>query len=387
MNTSALFLTTAVICFAVAGYRSWMYRRGKRPTEIPLMVSCLALGSAFVALAPIAQQLESQLHPGLGRLLSNVCTLVAAFGFLHLMLYIGCPDEQVPSRVRPRLIALVVAVVVMVVMFFASRLPPGLGIFTGLYRSQPTLTVYTLTYAAYLAAALLDLSWLALRSLRHTRGWLRAGMIMLSLGALLGISYVIDKTAGVLTEVVTGTAAEPYCPSAFATVGCTFAIGMPALSVLAILVGAALPTLGPRVGTVSRWFGDRRRYRHLDPLWRALSEHVPEVGTAAPVDAALPRRAMSLRLYRRVIGIRDGLMVLRPFRDDPEAPRRSAAAEAAEITTALERYRAGVRPSDRAAVSTVTETDFAAEARWLTLVSQEFRALPTPGPSAATAEC
>lgn len=383
MSTSALFLTTAVICFAVAGHRSWMYRRGKRPTEIPLMVSCLALGCAFVALAPVAQQLESQLRPGLGRLLSNACTLVAAFGLLHLMLYIGRSDERVLSRVRPRLIALVAAVAVMVLVFFASRLPPGLGIFTGLYRSQPTLVVYTLTYAGYLAAALLDLSWLTLRSLRHTRGWLRAGMVMLSLGALLGIGYVIDKIAGVLTEVVTGTVAEPYCSSAFATVGCTFAVGMPALSVLAILVGAALPTLGPRVGAVPRWFRDRRRYRHLDPLWRALSEHVPEVGTTAPVDAALPRRAMSLRLYRRVIGIRDGLMVLRPLRDDPETPRRSAAAEAVEITTALERYRAGVRPSGQAAITAVAETDFAAEARWLTLVAQEFHALPSTEPSAA----
>jgi hypothetical protein len=145
MGVSALFLSTGLVAFLIAGYRGVRRARGQRkPTELPLIVIATALGLAFVFLAPTTQALESELAPSLGRLLSNVCTLVAAFGCLHLMLYVSHPTEQVPAKVRVRLITLLIAVGIMAVTFFISSPPTGTGIFTGLYRSQPTLAVYVL---------------------------------------------------------------------------------------------------------------------------------------------------------------------------------------------------------------------------------------------------
>lgn len=388
MGVSALFLSTGLVAFLIAGYRGVLRARGQRkPTELPLIVIAVALGLAFVFLAPAAQALESALSPSLGRLLSNVCTLVAAFGCLHLMLYVSHSPEQVPAKVRVRLIILLVAVGVMAVMFFASSPPTGMGIFTGLYRSQPTLAVYVFVYASYLGSAVIDLAVLALRSVRGARAWLRLGMILIAAGCVLATGYLTEKVIGVVSELITASTAESYCPSAFATVGCTFAVGMPALAVLLIVLGTTLPTLGPRLEHLVRGFWHRRSLRRLRPLWETLHEALPDIALAAPDRPAGPSLpgGISERLYRRVIAIRDGLLALQPYRDPADTRehrdqadaagltgrRRAAAIEAADIHAALHRRRHDMPPRSYSAEgNAATEhDDLTSELRWLTQVS------------------
>lgn len=388
MGVSALFLSTGLVAFLIAGYRGVLRCRGRRkPTETPLIVIAVALGLAFVFLAPAIQALESALAPSLGRLLSNVCTLVAAFGLLHLMLYVSHPPEQVPAKVRVRLITLLIAVGVMAVMFFASSPPTGRGIFTGLYRSQPTLVVYTLVYVSYLGSAVVDLAALALRSVRGARAWLRLGMILIAAGCVFAAGYLIEKVIGVVGELVTASTAEPYCPSAFATVGCTFAVGMPALAVLLIILGTTLPTLGPPLEHLMRGFWHRRSLRRLRPLWETLHEALPDIALAAPDYPPRPSlpSEISARLYQRVIAIRDGLLALQPYRDpidtrehrDQAAAagltgrRRAAAIEAADIRAALHRRRHDMPPVGYSVEGNAAtqHNDLPSELRWLTQVS------------------
>ena len=388
MGVSALFLSTGLVAFLIAGYRGVLRARGQRkPTEVPLIVIATALGLAFVFLAPATQALESELAPSLGRLLSNVCTLIAAFGCLHLMLYVSHPAEQVPAKVRVRLITLLLAVGVMAVMFFTSSPPTGTGIFTGLYRSQPTLAVYVLVYASYLGSAVIDLAALALRSVRGARTWLRMGMIMIAAGCVLAAGYLIEKVIGVVSELITASTAESYCTSAFATVGCTFAVGMPALAVLLIILGTTLPTVGPRLEYLIRGFWHRRSLRRLRPLWETLHEALPDIALATPdrLPSPSPPDEISERLYRRVIAIRDGLLALQPYRDPADTREhrdqadaagltdrgRAAAIEAADIRAALHRRRHDMPPrSYLAEGNVITEhSDLASELRWLTQVS------------------
>ncbi len=388
MGVSALFLSTGLVAFLIAGYRGVLRARGQRkPTEFPLVVIAIALGLAFVFLAPATQALESELAPSLGRLLSNVCTLVAAFGCQHLMLYVSHPAEQVPAKVRVRLITLLIAVGVMAVMFFTSSPPKGIGIFTGLYRSQPTLAVYVLVYASYLGSAVIDLAALALRSVRGARAWLRLGMILIAAGCVLAAGYLIEKVIGVVSELITASTAEPYCTSAFATVGCTFAVGMPALAVLLIILGTTLPTLGPRLEQLARGIWHRRSLRRLRPLWETLHEALPDIALATPDYLPTPSLPgeISERLYRRVIAIRDGLLMLEPYRDPADTrkhrdqadaaeltgQRRAAAIEAADILAALYRRRHNM-PLHEYSVEGKAATqhdDLAGELRWLTQVS------------------
>lgn len=298
MGVTALFLFTACVAFLVAGYRLVLHRKHRKPTEVPLVVIATSLGAAFVFLAPAVQEVESALVPSLGRLLSNTCTLIGAFGFLHLMLYVTGSPAEVPRRIRVRLAALLLAITAMAAAFFASDLPEGLGIFTGQYASQPTLAAYVLVYSLYLGSAVLELGALTARNVRHTRGWLRAGMLLLSVGALLAVGYLVEKVLGVLAEVLTGRISEGYCPSAFATVGCTFSVGMPALSILAIVLGAAVPTLGPQLERRIRAVAHRRAHRQLSPLRDALGEAVPGLAFAETGPAP---GGISEHLYGRVL--------------------------------------------------------------------------------------
>ncbi|SDJ99369.1 hypothetical protein SAMN04487820_103327 [Actinopolyspora mzabensis] len=397
MGVSVLFLATGFVVFSVAGYRIVLWTRGRRrPTEIPLITLACALGTAFITLAPVVQAAESALLPSLGRLLSNMCTLVAAFGFLHLMLYVGHPAEQVPSKVRPRLLALLLTLVGMIAMFALSTPPGGTGVFTGLYATQPTLAAYTLLYSLYLGTAVLELIVLTMSSIRYARTWLRAGMVLLAIGSTLAAGYLAHKLWSVLSELLTGAVAEPYCPSAFATIDCTFAIGLPALSVLAIVLGAAVPTLGPRCEQLVRSLSQRRSYRRLYPLWHTLHTAMPSIaftGEDPARTATTPERGGSEQLYRRVVGIRDGLLLLRPYRsaEDTRAHQaavqrdgvaeqdRAATVEARDIHTALSRHRRDTPISDgertRAAEPYDDLTD---EISWLVRVSEALTKQPLP---------
>jgi hypothetical protein len=389
MGVSALFLSTSIVAFLIAGYRGVLRSRGRRkPTEIPLIVIAVAFGLALVSLAPATQALESALAPSLGRLLSNVCTLIAAFGLLHLRLYVSHPPEQVPAKVRVRLITLLIAIGVMAVMFFASSPPTGRGIFTGLYRSQPTLAAYTLVYVSYLGSAVIDLGTLALRSVLGARAWLRLGMILVASGSVVAVGYLIEKVIGVVSELVTGSTAEAYCPSSvFATVTCTFAIGMPALAVLLVILGTTLPMVGPRLEHPIHDLWRRRSLRRLRPLWEILHEALPNLALATPDWPSSPSMPGEIaeQLYRRVITIRDGLLALQPYRDPSDTRehsdladaagltgrRRAAAVEAADIRAALHRRSQDMVPGRYSVVvDTVTQHDLSSELRWLTQVSE-----------------
>lgn len=372
--------------FLIAGCRSLLRRRRSKPTEVPLIVSTVSLALAFVFLAPAAQVLESGLVSSLGRLLSNVCTLIAAFEWLHVMLCIAYPAEQVPARAKARLITLLIAVIVMVVTFLASRPPTGVGVFTGLYRSQPTLAVYTLVFTGYLGFTVIDLGTLALRSVHGARAWLRLGMVLIAAGCLIATGYLIEKVIGIISELVTGSTAEPYCSSTFATLSCAVAIAMPALAALFMVFGTTLPVLGPRMEDLIRACWYWHCLRRLQPLWATLHEALPDI-TASPDRERGPLLLSGIyeRLYRRVIEIRDGLLALQPYRDPTDTDQhrkqakalgvadrhRAAAIEAADICATLHRQRQQVPPCRYTVESNAAtrQDTFTSELRWLTQVS------------------
>lgn len=387
-TVDALFLTAAVLVYLLAAYRGVLAVRGRRtrrPTTGlgPLLTMTLALGTALVVLAPGVQALESALVPSLGRLLSNVCTLTAAFGLLHLLLYVRFPRTEVRRRVRTRLVVLLVAVAAMVALFAASSPPTGTGLFGGLYHEQPTLAAYVVVYMLYLAVAITDLAVLSLGSLRQTRRWLRAGMLVLALGCVLTYGYLAEKALGVATEVLTDANAEPYCPGPFATVGCTFAVGIPPIGVLAIIVGASLPTVGPRLQRPAQALRAWWDYWTLQPLSQTLQAELPEVAAATPET---PAENLQERRYQRVIVLLDALLVLQPYRSAEDTRRhrdnahalglsrrrQAAAVEAADLRAALARHSTSLLSPAEPLSARPQHDDLTSETRWLVRVAREF---------------
>lgn len=154
-----------------------------------------------------------------------------------------------------------------------------------------------------------------------------------------------------------------------------------------LAVGGALGPAGRRAHVV---LGEYRSLLALRPLWTAMRDAFPEVILFSPGRAVVEMAGVDevrLRLYRRVIEIRDGMLALRPYLCGvvPETPE----AEAAAIAQALRRRALGMPASGDSPGFATVGPEMADEVAWLSRVSRAYRrkeavmpaAAPTPRPS------
>jgi hypothetical protein len=194
---------------------------------------------------------------------------------------------------------------------------------------------------------------LNLRYARHAAAPLRRGLHLMGVGAGLGglaIGYQVALVA---------TAGYGHPLPATATLG---AVAFAGLAGAMIAAGATLPLWASTALAPWRWARQARSLRRLAPLWRALSAAVPDVALESGDSLAeFGRRQIGIRLYRRVIEIRDAQLVL-VAGAAPAVARRAEQAgcrrglagddlrayvEAATLRSALDaaRARAGAAPA------------------------------------------
>jgi hypothetical protein len=263
-----------------------------------LAVSLIALGAAFCFLSNRAQQFESEIYPSLGRLLSNLATMVAAYGIGLTVAEISGTRDR--GR-RTRLVALGVALTVLVVMFFStSGLPRGLGLFDELYRTHPTLVVYVFTYAVYLGFAVIDIGIVAAVTIRASGGALRVGLVLLLLASAFAVAYLTGKVVATIRALEADHPAKALCHGPFSTLPCTLDVGFPALSVLLIVLGLTIPAI-PGLAASRR---DARTLRLLRPLRAHLTRRFPEI---VRIDPGGPSRRE--RLLTAMSETNDGLIL------------------------------------------------------------------------------
>jgi hypothetical protein len=117
----------------------------------------------------------------------------------------------------------------------------------------------------------------------------------------------------------------------------------------------------------------------LRPLWRVMRDAFPEVILFTPRRAVLELAGVDdvhLRLYRRVIEIRDGMLALRDFvPEQGPAAGDPAAAEARGIALALRRRAEDAPPAEHPAGWAAVGPDMADEVAWLSRVSAAYRRL------------
>ncbi|MER6799134.1 hypothetical protein, partial [Amycolatopsis mediterranei] len=220
----------------------WRVARARRTgAGAGLAVSLIALGAAFCFLSNRAQQFESELYPSLGRLLSNLATMVAAYGIGLTVAEISGTRDR--GR-RTRLVALGVALTVLVVTFFStSGLPRGIGLFDELYRTHPTLVVYVFTYTVYLGFAVLDIGFVAAVTIRASGGALRAGLALLLLASGFAVAYLGGKVVATIRALQAEHPVKALCRGPFSTLPCALDVGFPAVSVLLIVLGLTIPAV------------------------------------------------------------------------------------------------------------------------------------------------
>lgn len=242
-----------------------------------------------------------------------------------------------------------------------------------LLPQSPWVFEYVLAYTIAQLPAYADIIRLCLR---HTRiadtTALRVALRMIVTGIALASLYLVNK-------VVLGAASRMGFEYPFGRAVLPSKI-LPTTAYLLVLIGAVLPA-------VLAWLTRHHRYRTLGPLWRALYRADPAIALDPPtLPDLLVLGPVRLRLYRRVIEIRDGLLALRPYRDPHVAAtardeatraglhgqRLDAAVEAAVIRAALHARAAGHPPRTPDETTIAGGDDLAAETTFLGLVARAY---------------
>jgi hypothetical protein len=202
-----------------------------------------------------------------------------------------------------------------------------------------------LVYLGYAAGAIVV--WIARILPGVARRVLRGSLWIVAVGAVLQVAGGVLRLASLLVRYAVTPAPEGLLRPMNLLVGLLVSLGF-----LTLALGAIVPLVDGAIREVPRMHAQRRANRTLEPLWQALHAEFPEL--ALELRSPGPGRA----LYRRVVEIRDGLVLLSPHFDAEVADRadrrstaagedaddRQAAVEAALVQGALQARRAG-RPT------------------------------------------
>lgn len=359
-----LFLGVGFFALAVGIWRAVRARRTGAGGG--LAVSLIALGAAFCFLSNRVQLFESELYPSLGRLLSNLATMVAAYGIGLTVAEISGTRDR--GR-RTRLVALGAALALLLAMFFStSGLPRGIGVFDELYAAHPTLVVYVFVYTVYLGFAVLDIGVVAAVTVRASGGALRAGLALLLLASAFAVAYLAGKVVATIRALEADHPAKALCRGPFSTLPCTLDVGFPAVSVLLIVLGLTIPSI-PGLAAARR---DAKTLRLLKPLREQLVRRFPEI---VRIDPGGPSRRE--RLLTAMSETNDGLILAGVT---PELPPSAAAGLVRNLTgpegdvhEQSPRVERDVPGEPGEAPPVVREEPFAAEVARLRAIAAAYR--------------
>ncbi|GAA2385685.1 hypothetical protein GCM10010170_095680 [Dactylosporangium salmoneum] len=241
-----------------------------------------------------------------------------------LLLLWSRPAGTARAAARRRLAGFGVVMAAMVALFLAASHPGEHAIdfdvtFARQWSTATFLVVYLAAFAVGLALSA-RMTWRFSRVVPQR--WLRRGLVLNAVGAGLGLGYAAGKMVSIVARWLGSDALD--------VVNILWAPVVACVGAILIAVSSSLPAWAPDAeAAVVRW----RRYRRLEPLWRAVRDAKPAVvldPRAGRLDRWDPRR-LDERLYRRVIEIRDGLLAARPGFSEPAAARARARAAAAGL--------------------------------------------------------
>jgi hypothetical protein len=311
----------------------------------------------------------------------NVLGIACVF---FLMRFISLITDHYATHPRAAAYQLVAACAVAALLIVVAELAPH-----GIRSSDPQLlagavpllvVVYWVLLDTYLGGILAAATVQFWRMSRTAPpGALRIGLRCIVVGLFLTALYAAQKVGLVVARGFGATVPARLVGPVFDGIRTTGAI---------LAVGGALVPATGWVRSVTRAYGSLRALR---PLWETMRRAFPDIILFSTRRALVERFGVDdvhLRLYRRVIEIRDGLLVLRDRLPPDVGPaavayldarvpadagvERAALAEACCVALALHRLRSGY-PAALGGQWARVGDDLADEVSWLRKVSACLR--------------
>ncbi|MET0136358.1 MAG: MAB_1171c family putative transporter [Kibdelosporangium sp.] len=361
----------AVLAWAFVAGKLYGRLRGRSQPSGTIWVLLLGLAGSLTAQTPAAYRAIAEFTgiPNISRLVAHVLMLVVVWATQMLLFRL----DDTFTRYRWWLTG---SIGLMTVLFALADTPVDDVRFAGRYGAAPWVLEYWLVFLVALTPAFVNTIRLGWRySALSGSGSNKLGLRLIAAGAVSSFAYHIHKALFLAARRF-----DVYYPT---DLGSVLDQLLPPVAAGLVILGATLP-----------WWLSRLTkyvtYQRLRPLWLALYEANPGIALVPPrpmlLDLLLPRD-LDLRLYRRVIEIRDGRLVLQPYLDPKvgaAARMRAAAAgvtgqkldaiaEAATLDDALTRSaRVGTACSDVVPGG----RDLASDTAFLNEVARAYRGRP-----------
>jgi hypothetical protein len=361
-------------------------RREPEPALTMLLVTFILLALSATFFVPAVHLAAGRLTgvPNISEPLARTALLGAAWSAPALLLWLT-DAVTAPRRVRRRAVALGVFVVLLWTLFALTPAQRPTRMFARDYAADVVVAAYLMTSLTYLAFALVDVLRGSLRYTRIATGPLFTALRLIAAGCLLGLGYVA-VTALFVLFLVTGH--RPEHSRLESSVGRLLAVS----GGLFVIAGSAYPPLVSGLTRIRNLWRTYRSLRRLYPLWSLLHQANPDLALAPPSSALADAVAIGdtqLRLYRRVIEIRDGRLALAAYfdpalvsatRDEAlqsgQPPAEAAArAEATALLDALRHQQAGRPARGPAPPPPDNSTTLDEEVDWLSRVARHLHHL------------
>ncbi|MBA0053671.1 hypothetical protein E0L36_23220 [Streptomyces sp. AJS327] len=270
---------------------------GKSLPQRYLWISFLALALSLTCEIPhVERGIDAWFHiTGLANLFACVSCLIAAAAMISFVEAITPPNR---AALGTRKAAVYIVVALQVTFFVLAQQRHSLDSFSD--EGETVVSIgYKAVFALYVGVATLLGTVLFYSGTLYSRGWAKAGLYVLSGGTALGLVYALHRIvalAFLYSDQPTPGGAE---------LTNTLSLLLKSAAVLCIAVGSCLPPMAIAIRTVRDW----RSLHQLAPLWRAVTQAVPQV----VLPAAIPRRRVRHRLQRRVVEIQDACLALREY--------------------------------------------------------------------------
>jgi len=317
-----LVLLTGIAAALWIGVLDKVVQVWRAPEDLPLRALAACVVSAMVTftvnLPPLGPLLD-QAGGGIRSLVINFGTMAAAYFLLVFFTY-SMRGPVARRTVRLQAVPLAAAVLV---AFAAWALAPAAvradpaDTANGAHPHATVFVVAVLGYMAYAHSQSLRWSIAYVRAAGTAR--LRRGLIVVSVA--LSAFLIADATKSLLAVLQAVT--EPAA-GVVRIANLVYLTGVAAGS-LAFVAGISYAAVTGMLAALPIWRAHRRYHRRLEPLWRVMNQAFPQLALgrlpATSWRARLGTGSTHYRFYRRVVEIRDGLVLLGPYYDAASAGR------------------------------------------------------------------